>query len=1060
VKIGRRRDEMMANSRSRAGPRIYSLPLSQVETMTDLAKELARIGAMGFNWIYINLSREFTASGQSPENQGSFHHAGHALGMSADEETRLRHFAAEAITIGLNVMIDLAGDFSLADRERPVDRLIGYGVRGFCCAAAETRTEKLRALIDHAKAIRPDCVFIADALGRNPEVIQAIGAAGFDFHFNSFAWWDLKSSWALAQYDELRLIAPSIAFPESNHTIRSAAQFDGKSGEAMAADLKLRYGLAALFSTGILMPTGYEWGYHCLLRGTDESPLRSEPKGVDISGFVTAINQLRHSLPATNVEGAQFRLGAPDSPHLALLRVDAGHVLSAQHGTLVVANPVADDTVLAASQLISQAGGLFDELMDVTPGEPRAALVPGSTLTLGAGELRVFAAIRHRRKIRARLVPPNGKGRVLIENVWPQIDHGRTPVKRIVGEVVEVWADIVGDGHDILAAELLYRTVVDTKWRRAPMKIFDNDRWTGSFPLDENDCYLFTIEAWRDPFASWCDEIRKKQSAGQELSVETLEGVLIAERAAARAVGADAARMSELLVRIVSQPDGSPAQRKLLLDEHNVALIARCAERENLSRYDRILTVMADRLAARFSAWYELFPRSQSGNREQHGTFEDVVARLDYVRGMGFDVLYLPPIHPIGRTNRKGRNNAVSAEPSDVGSVYAIGDETGGHEAIHPQLGTHAQFRRLVAAAHDHGLEVALDFAIQCSPDHPWIKQHPEWFDWRPDGTLKYAENPPKKYEDIVNVHFYGDSLPSLWIALRDVVLFWVGEGVRIFRVDNPHTKPLPFWRWLIREVNERHSDVLFLSEAFTRPKMMKALAKLGFQQSYTYFTWRNTKQELTEYVTELAHSEMREYYRPNFFVNTPDINPYYLQKSGRAGFIVRSTLAATLASAWGIYSGFELCEATPISGREEYLDSEKYELKARDWDRPDNIRSHISALNAIRRANIALHDFRNVTFLNAWNDEILVYVRMTPRRDNCVMVLVNLDPHHRQECNFEVPLWEFGLPDDGMIQAEDLLEGGSFSLRGKIQRIALDPADRPVMIWRLLAPQRQEVRP
>jgi starch synthase (maltosyl-transferring) len=429
-----------------------------------------------------------------------------------------------------------------------------------------------------------------------------------------------------------------------------------------------------------------------------------------------------------------------------------------------------------------------------------------------------------------------------------------------------------------------------------------------------------------------------------------------------------------------------------------------------------------------------------------------VIDRLPYVRDLGFDVLYFTPIHPIGRTNRKGKNNALKAQPGDVGSVYAIGSEEGGHTAVHPDLGTLDDFRRLVAAAEAHGLEIALDFAIQCSPDHPWIKEHPEWFDWRPDGSIKYAENPPKKYEDIVNVHFYGESLPSLWVELRDAVLFWVDQGVKIFRVDNPHTKPIPFWEWMIREVNDRHPDVLFLAEAFTRPKMMKKLAKIGFQQSYTYFTWRNTKQELMDYATELA-GPMGEYYRPNFFANTPDINPVYLQTSGRPGFIVRGTLAATLSSVYGLYNGFEVCEGAPMPGKEEYLDSEKYELKAWDLDRPGNIKDHVRKLNRIRRSNPALWDFRNVLFLNAWNDHILAYAKLTPARDNCVLVLVNLDPKNRQEAVYEVPLWEFGLPDHAAIEAEDLLNGGRFTLYGKTHRIALDPVERPVAIWRLIPP-------
>jgi starch synthase (maltosyl-transferring) len=443
-------------------------------------------------------------------------------------------------------------------------------------------------------------------------------------------------------------------------------------------------------------------------------------------------------------------------------------------------------------------------------------------------------------------------------------------------------------------------------------------------------------------------------------------------------------------------------------------------------------------------------PRSQSGTTERSGTFDDVIARLPYVRDMGFDVLYFPPIHPIGHTNRKGRNNSLTPAPNDPGSPYAIGSEEGGHTAIHPELGTLDDFRRLVHAAHEHGLEIALDFAIQCSPDHPWIKEHPEWFDWRPDGTIKFAENPPKRYEDIVNLHFYRDAYPAVWHALRDVVLFWIEQGVKIFRVDNPHTKPLPFWEWMIDEVRGQHPDVIFLAEAFTKPKMMKRLAKAGFTQSYTYFTWRTTKDELTEYLTELTQQEPKEYYRPNFFANTPDINPLHLQTSGRAAFIARATLAATLSSVYGIYSGFELCEAAAIPGKEEYLNSEKYEIKVWDWGRPGNIRQHITRLNRIRRANPALHQLANLRFYNAFNDRVLLYGKMTEAKDNALLIAVNLDPRHAQACAFEVPLWEFGLPDHAAIDAEELLSGAKVRWHGKVQHMHLDPQVNPCAIWRL----------
>ncbi len=646
------------------------------------------------------------------------------------------------------------------------------------------------------------------------------------------------------------------------------------------------------------------------------------------------------------------------------------------------------------------------------------------------------------------MLEPDATGRVVIENVWPEVDGGRTPVKRVVGEDVGVSADIFSDGHDLLRAEILFRAEDEPDWRRAPMTFLENDRWQGSFPIERNIRYLFTIEAWRDVYGSWVSEVQKKKAAGQIVVSEIAEGVAILEKTSTRSD-----RVSAIFKEVQAQEAGSDAQLGALTDPFHVKAIQDAVQRGNLSRYDRELAIIADRTAARFSSWYELFPRSMSDDPARHGTFDDVIKKLPYVQAMGFDVLYFPPIHPIGTKNRKGRNNSLTPASGDPGSVYAIGSEDGGHDAVHPELGTIEDFRRLVEAAKGHGLEIALDFAIQCSPDHPWIKEHPEWFDWRPDGTLKYAENPPKKYEDIVNVDFYNNgAFPALWYALRDIVLFWSKEGVRIFRVDNPHTKPLPFWKWLIREVNRAYPDVIFLAEAFTRPKMMRALAKIGFQQSYTYFTWRNTKTELTSYVTELS-GDMGEYYRPNFFVNTPDINPIPLQTAGRAGFIVRSTLAATLSGAWGLYSGFELCEARPLPGKEEYIDSEKYEIKAWDWDRPGHIRPHIAALNRMRRENPALQDFRNALFLNAWNDNVLAFAKLTPARDNCVVVIVNLDPHNRQDASLEIPLWEFGLPDHATIEAQDLLRVGSFTLHGKVQTVGLDPATNPVLIWRLIPP-------
>ncbi len=581
----------------------------------------------------------------------------------------------------------------------------------------------------------------------------------------------------------------------------------------------------------------------------------------------------------------------------------------------------------------------------------------------------------------AQVLSNLSQSRVAIERVWPQIQGGRFAVKRAVGDVLTVDADIYSDGHDRIAAALLLRREGEAYWQEVLMRGLDNDRWRGEVPLGDNGRYYFTIIAWRDLFSSWRDEISKKHSAGLAVDLELEEGRMMIEKALqGEPRGGDPGDLQALLLmleRHADDPDGT-SKLEWLTSRETGDLMARVGPRTSFTRYDRELEVWVDRRKAAFSAWYEMFPRSQSGDAGRHGTFADVIARLPYVRDLGFDVLYFTPIHPIGRTNRKGRNNSLKAEAGDAGSPYAIGSAEGGHDAIHPQLGTFADFERLVSEARAHDLEIALDFAIQCSPDHPWIKEHPEWFDWRPDGTIKFAENPPKKYEDIVNVHFYREAFPAIWYALRDIVLFWSERGVRIFRVDNPHTKPFPFWEWLIRQVHGRFPDVIFLSEAFTRPKPMMRLAKLGYTQSYTYFTWRNTKHELTEYLVELTRSEAREYFRPNFFVNTPDINPYYLQTSGRPGFRVRLILAATLVCNYGIYNGFELCEGRPIPGKEEYLDSEKYEIKAWDWERPGHIRDDIRLINRLRRERPALQQFQHLNFYNAWNDHILYYGKFT----------------------------------------------------------------------------------
>jgi starch synthase (maltosyl-transferring) len=638
---------------------------------------------------------------------------------------------------------------------------------------------------------------------------------------------------------------------------------------------------------------------------------------------------------------------------------------------------------------------------------------------------------------------------IVIESVHPELDCGRYAVKREVGDTLEVSADIFKEGHDAIAAAIRYRREGETEWREQRMNFAENDRWAGSVTLEDNARFEYTVMAWTDDFGSWRSELRKKHEAGQDVSSELLEGAPIVRGAAERAKGADAKRLRAALEAMGAKGGEQDARVQAALDPGLLDLMERYPARADLTQYDRVLAVQVDRVKARFAAWYELFPRSMSDDPKRHGTFDDVITKLPYVRDLGFDVLYFPPIHPIGKQFRKGKNNSLTAEEGEPGSPYAIGSEEGGHKAVHPELGTLADFRRLVAAATEHGMELALDFAIQVSPDHPYVEEHPDWFYIRPDGTIKYAENPPKKYQDIYPLNFYGETWQEQWEEWRDVILFWVEQGVKIFRVDNPHTKPVQFWEWMIRDVQRDHPDVIFLSEAFTRPKMMRTLAKAGFTQSYTYFTWRNFKGELQEYFTELTQGPMREYFRGNLFPNTPDINPEFLQKGGRPAFMIRAVLATTLSSVYGMYSGFELCEGTPMPGKEEYLNSEKYEIKAWDWDRPGNIRALIRRINEVRRENPALQEYDNLQFHLCDSDQVLFYEKSTPDGSNVLFVAVNLDPFESHEVTLFFPLASIGVQEHETWEAEELLTGGSHLWQGSHQRVRLDPA-APARIWRV----------
>jgi starch synthase (maltosyl-transferring) len=637
---------------------------------------------------------------------------------------------------------------------------------------------------------------------------------------------------------------------------------------------------------------------------------------------------------------------------------------------------------------------------------------------------------------------------VVIENLQPLIDGGRYPVKRIVGEDLVVEADIFKDGHDVVAAILKWRVLGKRAWRETPMNFVDNDRWRGVCTLYAEDIHEYTVEAWTDTFRSWQVEFTKKFEAGiSDLRSEALEGAALVEAAAKRA--RDRADRKQLLELSRQISTGANSEIHAIAQSGELeVLMATYPDRSGATQYDPPPSVVVDRPAALIGAWYEFFPRSAEGRGDRGSTFRDCLPRVDDAKAMGFDVIYFPPIHPIGHTNRKGRNNSITCEPGDPGVPWAIGSEAGGHKAVEPALGTLEDFDWLQKEVRKRGMEIALDFAINCSPDHPYVKEHPDWFYRRPDGTIKHAENPPKKYEDIYPLNFRCEDWRDLWAEMKSIVLFWAERGVRIFRVDNPHTKPVAFWEYLIKGVRVKYPDTIFLSEAFTRPKMMKALAKAGFNQSYTYFTWRNSKREFIEYFTELTQTEMSEYFRPNLWPNTPDILPFVLQDGGRPAFMIRVALAATLSPLYGIYSGYELCENEALPGREEYLDSEKYHYKERDWNAPGNIKDWIARLNKIRRENRALQLYTNLRFHDAENDAILFYSKMTAARDNIILVVVNLDAHRKQNSFVYVPIENFGQMESDVYQVQDLLSSTTYTWRGRRNYVELDPDIQPAHIF------------
>ena len=654
--------------------------------------------------------------------------------------------------------------------------------------------------------------------------------------------------------------------------------------------------------------------------------------------------------------------------------------------------------------------------------------------------------------------PADGKKRVVIESVEPEIEAGRFAIKRIVGDDVQVEADIFADGHDHVAARLLFRHREVPSWTAAPMQALGNDRWRGTFPVARLGEYLYTVVGWIDHFDTWRSDLEKRIAAGQNVRVDLLNGAQLVEQAAERA-GRDDADMLRRWAAQLRDSKKREAAEAAALDSALAAMMAQYPDPAMETRYERELRVTADRDKARYSAWYEMFPRSAGPGPGHHGTFRDVEARLDYVARLGFDVLYLPPIHPIGRSFRKGKNNSITADASDVGSPWAIGGKEGGHTVIHPGLGTLEDFHHLLESAAKKGLELAMDIAFQCSPDHPWVHEHPEWFKKRADGSIQYAENPPKKYQDIYPLDFESSDWAGLWDGLRDVFLFWLEQGVRIFRVDNPHTKAFGFWEWALAEIKREYPDTIFLAEAFTRPRVMQRLAKVGFTQSYTYFSWRNTKQELTEYMTELTHDRVCQFMRPNLWPNTPDILPEPLQIGGRPAFLSRVVLAATLGPNYGIYGpAYELIENKPIrAGSEEYLNSEKYEIRDWDLDAPHSIAAAIADINRARRENAALHASRGLFFHPTDNPYLIAYSKLSRDRSNTVLMVVNLDPFHVQTGWVDLNLERLQVRPDETFQVHDQLTGARYLWQGPRSFVELSPDKIPAHIFRVLHRVRSE---
>ena len=848
------------------------------------------------------------------------------------------------------------------------------------------------------RAEAPDAVLFGWTPGLSWEALPGLPHGALDYVASSLPWWDGRADWIWRELEALRRVASVVS----------------DAGEHAPEGRQL---LASVLSEGWM---------------TD----RPEAGGP---------SRLRDAAMASGAHA--HPVSPPGGPVVALQLTDQPDPRRAGRSSLAVINLADAPQTIFAPAMLTRLGGDFARFTD-TDGE---ALSPRTILALEPGEARVFTAASlpmpiERPVARTSVNQAAEMPRLAIENPTPCVDGGRFPARRTVGALVSVECDIIADGHERFAAIVRYRGPGETSWTDVRMRPLINDRWVADIPLERLGITQYTIVAWKDVWAYYVYELAAKHKAGVNTALEIREG----RELIAKAAGRSKKKLQAALEALLGAKDDDDRAREVLLSAQAAALMEEADDRPNLVELERPIALQAERTAAGFASWYEVFPRSMSDDPERHGTFRDVIRHLPRIKAMGFDVLYFPPIHPIGRKNRKGRNNTLTPGPDDVGSPYAIGSEDGGHTAIHPELGSLEDFEHLRMEAAEHGIELALDFAIQCSPDHPWLKQHPDWFNWRPDGSIRYAENPPKKYEDIVNVDFYTPgAMPGLWLGLCDAVMFWARNGVRLFRVDNPHTKAFPFWEWMIGEVQARFPDTVFLSEAFTRPKVMYRLAKIGFSQSYTYFTWRHQRWEFQQYLTELTEGPPADFFRPHFFVNTPDINPTFLQNSGRPGFLIRAALATTLSGLWGVYNGFELCEGRPLApGKEEYVDSEKYEIRAWDWDRPGNIVAEITQLNAIRRLNPALQTHLGITFLDCLNEQILLFEKSTPDRSNVVLVAISLDPFNTQSGSISIPFWRY-TPEPGSLASTDLLGGGDERWRDRNRAVSLPP-ERPYALWRL----------